>query len=113
VILTPWRDDARQALRWVRHHPGLSLVVIGTLGAATAAVIAAFAIAEAALINPLPDSNPGQLVIRVPFVYETDVRDVRVLVGAAALMLAVSVVAASGSAREAARTDAVEALRAE
>jgi putative ABC transport system permease protein len=48
-----------------------------------------------------------------PFVYDTEVRDPRVLVGAAALMLAVSIAAASGSARDAARTDPVTALRAE
>ena len=61
-MLTGWIDDARQSARWIGHHLALSAVVVGTLGAAASGAIAAFAIAEAAIFNPLPDSNPGTLV---------------------------------------------------
>jgi putative ABC transport system permease protein len=55
-------NDFRQAGRWLRRHPALSTVVIGTLASAFAVCLAALIVADSALIRPLPYREPEQLV---------------------------------------------------
>ena len=54
--------DLLQSARWLRRHPGLTAVVIGTLGSAFAAVLATFAILNAIVLRPLPFSAPDRIV---------------------------------------------------
>jgi predicted permease len=50
------------ALRWIRRHPWVSGTVVGTLGIALAASLAAFAVADSAVFRPLPYPAAGELV---------------------------------------------------
>src|SRR5688572_29940232 len=55
-------NDARQAARWLRRHPVLTVVVTGTLASAFAVCLAALNVADAALLRPLAYPEPDQLV---------------------------------------------------
>ena len=55
-------DDARQGVRWVARHRWTSAVVILTLGLAFGAGLAALAVADAAVFNPLPYPDADRLV---------------------------------------------------
>ena len=55
-------NDGRQAARWLRRHPLLTLVVTGTLASAFAVCLAALIVADAALLRPLPYPEPDSLV---------------------------------------------------
>lgn len=56
-------QDARFALRLLRHAPGFSLVVILTLALGIGATTAIFSVVHAALLKPLPFRDSDQLVV--------------------------------------------------
>jgi len=55
-------QDFRYALRQLRKNPGFAFVAILVLALGTAASIAIFAFVDAALLKPLPYTNPTRLV---------------------------------------------------
>jgi hypothetical protein len=57
------RHDALLALRHLRRGPGFALVAVATLALGTSATTAAFAVADAAMLRPLPFRDAEQLVI--------------------------------------------------
>ena len=65
--LTQWleefREDVRFAFRQLRMSPGFTLVATITLALGIGANSAMFALADAALVRPLPFPEPGRLVV--------------------------------------------------
>ena len=65
--LTQWleefREDVRFAIRQLRMSPGFTLVATITLALGIGANSAMFALADAALVRPLPFSEPDRLVV--------------------------------------------------
>src|ERR687892_2827805 len=57
------RADVRGAMRQVRTSPGLTLVVALTLALGIGANSAMFALADAALLRPLPFDDPDRVVM--------------------------------------------------
>jgi len=57
------RDDVRFALRQVRRSPGFTLVAVTSLALGIGATSAMFALADAALLRPLPFRDPDRLVM--------------------------------------------------
>jgi predicted permease len=55
-------QDLRYAFRQVRHGPGFSAVVVGTLALGIGGTTAVFTVLHAALLAPLPYGQPDQLV---------------------------------------------------
>ena len=55
-------QDLRFALRQLRKNPGFAATAILILALGIASSVAIFAFVDAALIKPLPYSNPGRLV---------------------------------------------------
>ena len=55
--------DVRFAIRQLRRAPGFAAVVVATLALGTGANAAIFALADAALLRPLPFSEPDRLVM--------------------------------------------------
>jgi predicted permease len=55
--------DVRYAIRQLRRTPGFAAIVVATLALGTGANSAIFALADAALLRPLPFSNPDRLVM--------------------------------------------------
>src|SRR6187549_2816757 len=69
--LTRWieelRDDVRFAVRQLRMSPGFTLVATLTLALGIGANSAIFALADAALVRPLPFPEPDRLVVLSEF----------------------------------------------
>jgi hypothetical protein len=65
--LTQWleefREDVRFAIRQLRMSPGFTLVATITLALGIGASSAMFALADAALVRPLPFPEPGRLAV--------------------------------------------------
>ena len=61
--LETWLQDVRFALRLVARGPLFSLVAVGSLALGIGASIAAFALLDAVLAQPLPVADPHQLVL--------------------------------------------------
>ena len=57
-----WRDDLRQAGRRLRRRPGLSAIVVLTLGLGLGANTAVFSLIQSVLLAPLPYEEPGELI---------------------------------------------------
>src|SRR5688572_20548772 len=55
--------DVRYAIRQLRRAPGFAAIVVATLALGTGANSAMFALADTALLRPLPFSNPDRLVM--------------------------------------------------
>jgi putative ABC transport system permease protein len=55
--------DVRIAFRQLRHAPGFAAVVVATLALGVGANSAVFALADAALLRPLPFADPDRLVM--------------------------------------------------
>jgi putative ABC transport system permease protein len=55
--------DVRYAIRQLRRAPGFAGIVVATLALGVGANSAVFALADAALLRPLPFSDPGRLVM--------------------------------------------------
>jgi putative ABC transport system permease protein len=55
--------DVRMAFRQLRHAPGFAAVVVATLALGVGANSAVFALADAALLRPLPFAEPDRLVM--------------------------------------------------
>src|SRR5687768_1022702 len=68
VALKPFRfdqvfRDVRVAFRQIRRAPGFAAVVVVTLALGVGANSAVFALADAALLRPLPFADPDRLVM--------------------------------------------------
>jgi len=55
--------DVRFAIRQLRHAPGFAAIVVATLALGVGANSAVFALADAALLRPLPFADPDRLVM--------------------------------------------------
>src|SRR4051812_40014894 len=55
--------DLRHGVRVLRRSPGLTAVVVATLGLGMGAAVALFAVVDGVLLRPLPFADPGRLVV--------------------------------------------------
>jgi putative ABC transport system permease protein len=63
MALSDLAMDVRYAIRQLRRTPGFAAIVVATLALGTGANSAMFALADAALLRPLPFSKPDRLVM--------------------------------------------------
>jgi predicted permease len=59
----PMRTDIKQAVRFLRRRPGLSVAVVLTVALALAAATTVFAVVDGVLLRPLPYSDSDGLVV--------------------------------------------------
>jgi predicted permease len=63
LFLMALANDIRYALRQLRNHPGLTVVVVATLGLCIGANTAIYSVLDAVLLRPLPYPEPDRLAM--------------------------------------------------
>ncbi len=63
LLFMAFANDIRFALRQLRNHPGLTVVVVATLGLCIGANTAIYSVLDAVLLRPLPYPQPDRLAM--------------------------------------------------
>jgi predicted permease len=63
AIVMAFAKDIRYALRQLRNHPGLTVIVVATLGLCIGANTAIYSVLDAVLLRPLPYPEPDRLAM--------------------------------------------------